>query len=359
MASVVLRAAGTLTELSYAKNLTIEHLETHKLITVKHAWRGSKAVFEYALVPKGATIPEGLPKEALIIRTPVERVVLMSTVFIGYVEVLDGLDRICGVAHPELVNNRTVLDGLENGTITGVQSGQAIDVERMLLMQPDLIISSSTGDPVFDLHSQLIRSKLPVVLSAGYMEGHPLARSEWVKFIAAFFDLEVKAEAAFAEVATKYEALVAQAKTVKTRPRVLSGAPFSGTWYIAGGQSYTAKGIRDAGGDYLWAEDGSSGGIPLDLETVFLKGWDADIWIHPSHYRTKAELLAADERFGRFEAAKGGAVFNNTKRVGSGGGNEIWERGVAHPEEVIADLMKIFHPELMAGHEFVFYEQLN
>jgi len=52
-------------------------------------------------------------------------------------------------------------------------------------------------------------------------------------------------------------------------------------------------------------------------------------------------------------------VFNSTKRVNPNGGNDIWERGINHPDEVLADLIKIFHPELLPDHEFIYYEKLK
>jgi iron complex transport system substrate-binding protein len=128
---------------------------------------------------------------------------------------------------------------------------------------------------------------------------------------------------------------------------------------MAGGESYTAQAIRDAGGDYLWADVPGSGAIPLDTERVFLKAAHADIWINPSFYRSLRELYGADQRFQKFRAGQTGHVFNNTKQRTASGGNSIWERGIVHPDDVLADLIKVFHPERMPDWEFIYYEQLK
>lgn len=125
------------------------------------------------------------------------------------------------------------------------------------------------------------------------------------------------------------------------------------------GDSYTARLIQDAGGNYLWADSNSGGDIPLDVETVFLKAAKADKWINSSHYGSLNQLYAADQRFSKFTAAKNGQVFNNTRQVGSIGGNPIWETGIVRPDDVLADLIQIFHPELLPDHDPVFYEQLK
>ncbi|GAJ02562.1 unnamed protein product, partial [marine sediment metagenome] len=71
------------------------------------------------------------------------------------------------------------------------------------------------------------------------------------------------------------------------------------------------------------------------------------------------DALAADERFGEFNAFKKEQVFNNNARTNESGGNDFWESGTANPHKVLADLIKIFHPELLPEHEFVYYKKLR
>ena len=39
-------------------------------------------------------------------------------------------------------------------------------------------------------------------------------------------------------------------------------------------------------------------------------------------------------------------------------GYDYWSRGVTRPDLILADLIKILHPELAADHEFVWYRQV-
>jgi iron complex transport system substrate-binding protein len=39
------------------------------------------------------------------------------------------------------------------------------------------------------------------------------------------------------------------------------------------------------------------------------------------------------------------------------GGNAVFERGVTHPDEVLADLAAILHPDRLPGHDFVYFRQ--
>lgn len=351
--------AATITSVPhYAKNFEISQFQTHRIATIRNVQRGSRATHQYALVPKGAPLPE-LPAGITVIRTPVTRVVVMETVYIGYLDALNQLDTIIGAATSDYISNGVIRARVADGSIQKVQIGAGLNIERMLLLQPDLILTSVTGDPAFDIPLKLARSGLPVVLTAGYMEQHPLARAEWIKFIAAFFDAGALAEQTFEPIATRYKSLHATVAEIEQRPTVFCGAPYSGAWHMAGGESYTAQAIRDAGGDYLWADVPGSGATPLDTERVFLKAAHADIWINPSFYRSLKELYGADQRFQKFRAGQTGHVFNNTKQRTASGGNSIWERGIVHPDEVLADLIKVFHPERMPDWEFIYYEQLK
>jgi iron complex transport system substrate-binding protein len=69
--------------------------------------------------------------------------------------------------------------------------------------------------------------------------------------------------------------------------------------------------------------------------------------------------LAADERFATFDAVQSGEVYNNNRRLTEQGGNDYWESGVNNPHLILADLIAIFHPELLPDHELYYYQQLR
>ena len=151
-------AASITSAPDYSKNFDISQFPTHRIATIRNVQRGSKATHQYALVPKGAALPE-LPAGITVIRTPVTRVVVMETVYIGYLDALNQLDTIIAAATPDYISNATIRTRIEDGTIQKVQSGAALNIERMLLLQPDLILSSSTGDPAFDVPLKLARCR--------------------------------------------------------------------------------------------------------------------------------------------------------------------------------------------------------
>ncbi len=342
----------------YARNFEVTEHQSYKLLTVHNTNLQPSRSYQYALVPKSADLPE-LAKDIRIIRTPVERVVVMETVQLGYMNALGELDRIVGAGSADYINNLTVVERIKDGSIKRVQSGQNIDAESLLLLQPDLILTSVTGNPAFDLPEKLTRTGLPIVFTTSFMERHPLGRAEWVQFIGAFFDADHQSEQLFNQTAKRYNTLSELSASAAERPTVFCSAPYSGSWHMPSGDSYMARYIKDAGGSYLWADHTHGGNIPLDTERVFLRAANADVWLNPSHYRSLSALFGADKRFNKFKAARTGNVYNNSKQTTEIGGNPIWEKGIVQPDDVLADLIHILHPDLLPEHEFVFYEQLQ
>jgi len=343
----------------YANNFTIDHRDDYTLLTVERLWNGSGDLsYQYALVPKVAELPEELPEGVQVIRTPCERTALMATVFLGQLEALDEVDKVIGLAQAQFANNEYIREKLASKEIKQLSFGANLVLENILVIRPDLVLTSATGNAQYDDYPQLMRAGMPVVVTSAYMEQHPLGRAEWIKVISLFFDKETEAKLVFDRICDRYESLSKMASNASVRPKVLCNAPYSGAWYIPGGQSYTARAIADAGGDYLWADNSSRGGVPLDFESVLMKAAHADIWINPSFYESRKDMLQANERFAAFDALREGNVYNNNKRLNEAGGNDIWERGVQNPDEVLADLIKIFHPELLPDHVLVFHQRL-
>jgi iron complex transport system substrate-binding protein len=153
--------------------------------------------------------------------------------------------------------------------------------------------------------------------------------------------------------------MATRTKTIATKPTVFLNAPFNGEWWTPGNNTYLTRFLQDAGAAYLWADDPSDGSSILAFEAIYEKAAEADYWLHPGQCNSLKELLAVDERLGQFKAFQAGRVYNNNARVNRYGGNDYWESGLTRPDMVLADLIKIFHPELVPTHEFIYYKKLE
>ncbi len=346
-------------DIKYAKGFEVEYRDNYKIVTVKNPWKGADVSFQYILIQCGTPIPEGFDR-AQIVRVPVESVVTLSTTYLGHLDRLKLLDRLVGVSDAKKINTPGVIAKLENNELAEVGTNHTLNIESILNLNPDLTLTFGTGNPQFDSHPKLLEANLNVALNAAYVENSPLGRAEWIKFTALFFNQEAKAEQIFAEVDREYHRIAKRVRDIEDRPTVFTGFNRNGTWYVPGGQSYVAQFLADAGADYLWKDNPERGSIPLDFEVVYDKAVDADFWVKVSQdWQTKSDVVGADPRYANFAAWKSDRIYNNTARVNPHGGNDYWESGVVNPHIILADLVKIFHPEVLDDTEKTYYQKLD
>lgn len=344
--------------LTHTDGFAVEYHSSYKVVTVTTPWPGAEEAQQYVLVQCGAPPPEGVDT-AQIIEVPVQSIATMSTTYLPFLDAYSVLERLVAVDDVTYVNNPTVLAMAEAGDLTQIGYGAGVNVEQVLDLAPDVVMTYGSGAPEYDAHPVLLNAGIKVVLNAEWLADSPLARAEWGKFIALFFNKEAVAEAFFADTVTRYEALKAQAASVTAKPTVLTDSEYQGSWYVAGGRSFTAQLLADAGAAYLWADNESTASIPLAFEVIFDKAADADYWLNVGFFSSLQELQAADERYTEFSAFQQGNVWNNNRRQNANGGNDYYESAVAHPDDVLADLIAIFHPELLPEHEFRYYQPLQ
>jgi iron complex transport system substrate-binding protein len=346
----------------YAEGFSVEYHDTYKRVTVLSPWRGSNETFTYLLVEPG-TVPPDPGSGETVIEIPSRRFVSLSTTYLPYLPILGETEALVGVEDASLVNTPEIVSRINEGyvrDVAGAGSGMAsgVDIEVLIDLDPDLVMTYATGTPEYDMHPKLKEAGIPVVLNGEYMETDPLGRAEWIKFVSVFFNKEKEANEYFDRIEAEYLALKDLAAT-EEKPTVFLNNNYRGTWYMAGGESYVACFLSDAGAGYFWADDTTTGSIPLDFEVVYDRALGADYWLNPGTVRSMEELLAEDARYADFGAVGSGQVYNNNARVNDGGGNDYWESGVVHPEIVLKDLLKIFHPDLVPDHDLVYYQQLK
>jgi iron complex transport system substrate-binding protein len=351
------------TNIIYAKGFEVEYHNNYKIVTIKNPWKDATTSFKYILVQCGTPTPNDIPekiKDSQVITVPVNSVVSLSTTHLPHLAKLGVVDKLVGVSDTKIINTPDVIKRVKSRKIANVGSNSSINIEKILELNPELITTYGTGNTESDSYLKLLEVGLKVAINAEYMEDSPLGRSEWLKFTALFFNQEQEAEQIFAKVARKYEEIAVKAKAVKTRPTVFLGFNFKGTWYMPGGRSYTAKYLEDAGANYLWSNDKSSGSLPLSFEAIIERANNADFWLNSSQkWKDKKDILAEDNRYSDFKAVKNGKIYNNNLRVNENGGNDYWESGISNPDVVLSDLIRIFHPEILPKHELVFYRHVD
>jgi iron complex transport system substrate-binding protein len=344
------------TELRHARGFRVDSRGSYAVVTLSAPWPGAGGSLRYVLVSRGsAPPPDAAPAE--IIMVPVRSVVTLSASYLAELEMLGLSDRIVGHGDLARVYSPRVRELAVRGAVREVGAGGA-NIERLLDLEPELVLAYGLGN-AYDVHARLAELGLKVVIDADWLEATPLGRAEWIKFLALFFGKEQEAERVFTRIEQEYLALAGLARGAQERPTVFLDAPFQDTWWSAGGGSYMAALLRDAGADYLWAENAGSASLPLDFEAVYERAAGADFWLNPGDWESLDDGLARDERFAAFRAFREGRVYSNSARRTARGGNDYWESGPANPQRILADLIAIFHPGLLPERSLFYYRRLE
>lgn len=318
-------------------------------LIVRKPWQGSDQDLYLVLVKEGDPAPKGVPPAAMV-RVPVKRMALASVPQLAFVEALGELDRVAGICDPGYLYSPGAKARVLSNRIADI-SGTAggINPERLFKLKPDLMVAQAVDKEGAEKVLRFSEQGQPLAFFGEWLEEHPLARAEWIKVMGALVGREKEADKIFAEAEKAYMHMASMLVGVEARPKVMVGLPFKGTWYVPGGASYLAALIEDAGGTYLWKENKDRGGVPLSLEEVAVRAKGADVWLHPYEMRGLADVKALDPRLASFPPLQSGALWANTKKTNGLGGNDYYETGVTRPQELLADLAIIFHPDMLGS----------
>ena len=350
------KAESTPSELKYAKLFSIDDSNTNfRKVTVYNPWDNLNVHSVYYLTSK-----EGIetPTDGLQIRVPVTNIVTTSATQVGFIDLLGELNQIKGITDIEYVYNPFLLKEHEANNIQALGPSFNIDTERLLLLNPNIIFTTAfNGDNSEAEKMQRLKQK--PIYNIEWQEASLLARAEWIKFIGAFFDKSAQADSIFNEIENNYNKAKEITKSVTHEPKILTGQDFRGSWSVPSGSSYAAQLFKDAKIDYYYKDEiQNQASISSSIEEALIYFHDADIWVNVKP-NTYAELDAENDKYKLFKAFKEKNVYNNMKRSNPSGGNDYWESGIARPDLLLMDMIKIAHPELVEDYELTYYQKLN
>ena len=345
-------------QLGFAKNFSVEYRNFYKVVTVRRPADGG-AEEKYVLLQCGSPPPalEGELSQAPVITVPIQSLFSAASAHMPLLVELDHVDVLAGVAQARYLTTEPILERIRQGHVTEYAANDVIDTELVILKAPSILMSNG-GYP--EAYNTLRRAGISVVTSVEWQEPTALARAEWMKFMALFLNEERKANEKFDAIRDRYMTLRDRASRIpgKDRPRVMTGTVYRGMFNIAGGDSYVARLISDAGGVYVWADNKASGGTSVDMEAQIARAADADVWINGGEWTSLKAMLSEEQRYKQFKPFQRGNVWLYNRVVNDNGGYDYWSRGITRPDLILGDLIKIFHPELAQDHEFVWYKQV-
>ena len=349
-------ASDSLNNPKYAKGYTVKSLPNGvRLVDVADPQKDKDHMpvsYHFALVPKGvdAQVPEGYTE----VKVPIERTIVMTMLQMSNFTALDAHDVIKGITGTKNLFDKDILQRVKKGDIVKIGMEGEFDPELILSANPQVIFISPFKRGGYDAIKE---TGITLIPHLGYKELDPLGQAEWIKYVAMFIGKEKEANQVFAEIESRYLDMKKKVAGTKTRPTVFSGEMHGGNWYAVGGKNYLAQIFRDAGAEYVIKDD-NTGGVPIEYELMYATAANADYWrilnSYPGDFSYEA-LKSSEPRNALFKAFKDRhVIYCNMKQT------PYYEISPVKPDAVLADLVAIFHPELMPeDYQPTFYQLLK
>ena len=297
---------GDTLRLKYAEKLTIVRHEGFTEVLLADPWNTGKTLHRYILINDNDNVNDNVNDNenenddvnvnlnqypnSSVIRVPLKRSVIATSVQCGLIEHLGKREAIAGVCDLQYINLPWVQEECRKGRIADCGSGLQPTIEKIIDLRPDALFLSpfqNSGG-----YGKLETLQIPIIEMADYMESSALGRAEWMKFYGMLFGKEKEADSLFAAVEKNYMSLRDKVSSFKSQvagkhrpsPKILMDKQTGSVWYVPGGRSTIGRLIADAGADYPWQGDDHSGSLPLSFESVLEKGGPCDIWLFRYNY---------------------------------------------------------------------------
>lgn len=351
-------------KIAHAGKFKVENEDGFNVVTVINPWQGASQNYVYVLVQNGQNAPDvekfRTNSNDIIqsVEIPIKSIALTSTTFVPLLDRLNETESLVAFPGTDHISSAKARKLIDAGKVANIGTENGINIERLIELDPDALMENAMqgeGD-----NALLARKAgIPVLFNADYLEKSPLGRAEWIKFAGLFYDKNHLADSIFTQLVTVYDSLKLLASKAADKPTVFSGIVYGDTWFMPGGENSGAIFFQDAYGKYLWKNTPNEGSIKLSFEAVYDKAHNADYWIGVASFSSLDEIKRSDSRYAEFKAFKEANVYSYNAIKGEKGGMTFFELGYARPDLILADMIKILHPELLPDYQLYFYKKLH
>ncbi|MEL6852931.1 MAG: ABC transporter substrate-binding protein, partial [Bacteroidota bacterium] len=198
-------------EPQFAQGFLLEKADSITLLHFLRHYEAHQDTLSYALVPQGVAVPsqwQGLPH----IQTPVQRMALMSSTHTAMAEMLGAREAIVAISQADYIWSDTLRQGVSSGKIQEVGGEDQMNLERVLMLQPQLVMVSAFPQATPREWQPLAAAGIPMLPNAEWLEASLLGRAEWLMVMAALVDKVEEGETYLQGVIARYLTLSEKAR---------------------------------------------------------------------------------------------------------------------------------------------------
>lgn len=288
----------------------------------------------------------------------INRCIITNTSSSAYIDILGEFNTIVGVSSPNYFYNSKISEGIKSGSILDIGNDATLNYEKIIKLKPDIIITSQNANHEKILN-QLDKQGIKVLYVEEFNEQHPLGKMEYLKLFGYLFNQNARADSIYNNIKKNYYELKNKTQNISYRPTVFTNIMYGDSWYMAGGKSFIAQIFRDAGGKYLWEDVAKTGTIPLSFEEVFIKAKNANYWIGASNFKDKREIESSNLYYKQFKAYKNNDVYAFNNKENFNLANDYYEMGNIYADKILADVIKVLHPELLPNYSLTYLKKIE
>lgn len=245
-------------------------------------------------------------------------IMCLSSTYVGALGELGESARISAVSAKEFIT-----DTLVRAHAADIGYDGAMNYEALLAVKPDIALIYGIGGTSPIAH-KLDELNVPYVYINDFEEQDPLGRAEWIVALGALAGRS-DASGRFGDVAAAY-------KAADDSVPVMINAPYSGSWFIPGSDSYMVRLLHDAGARLTAPVHDGVDSKPIDIEEALPALKKADIWLFPGQAATIAQVRQMVPK-----AQFDGRIWNQTP--------DFYESGATRPDLVLKELQAIIKGE--------------
>lgn len=354
---------------TYAQHFTVTYHDHYKIVRTNATLYpdGKETAGEdqsdvLVLVQKGTPAPalEGPLAGATMIPIPAEDVAVnveYSESFLRELGLVDHITAIGGLySYDEQMRNKA--RNQEVGQI-GYSWHSPPNLEVLLERQPGLFLMTLASLAHTESLDKCRQLGIPTAAVFDWAEQDYLARAEWIKFYALFFNAEGRANQVFAQISNRIEELRAVTAQQPQESALWAYYTGNGQWATQI-TSFPAQYMRDAHLKNVLlgkVKPDANGKQVLDTEQLLLHGQDATHWIIGDIH---ASPLPKETLMSSFQAWNTEKLYHNMGRVDHRSNTSDWyATAIVRPDSVLADLIKLAHPTLLSDYQPVFMGMYN
>jgi iron complex transport system substrate-binding protein len=352
-------------DVTYAKHFSVSYHGHYKIVRT-HANLGDWNTPDreakqdvMVLVQRGTPAPElrGELAGAAVITIPAGRVAVNmegSEVWLSYLNLSERMVAVGGV----LSYNDTIRQKVSTGQLgkVGYSWFSPPDFEVLLSHQPDLFLMVLSKLKFKDALQKSRNLNIPTAPVFDWAETGYLARAEWIKYAALFFNAEARANAVFAEIEGNVGRLKSLTDTIRHKPTCAWAHYVDSGFWLAYHNSLEARLLKDAGAINPF-EDFSKEFNPIGeaftSEQMLTKAATVEHWIIGETYNAP---LPGGRYMESFRAWRTGNLYHNYHRSKFEHNAYDWFASAPlRPDWVLADLIALLHPHLLPDHELIYF----